>query len=252
MTTETILITGGTGRIGAVLVRALAESGHRVVFTSRTPEKRDRLLSDIARPEQVVGLISALDEPDAVEKLLAELTAQQLLPGVLINNARRQDTLQLAGNGLPGRTQWLDEYVLDVVAPCALAVQLAAVKKTPLKSVINIASMYGVVPFNSTLYEDPATQAPIHYSVAKAAQIHMSRELAVRLAGQGIRVNSIAYGGVEGRVDEAFKKRYARLCPQGRMLTDKDLAGPVAFLLSEASAGVTGHNLVVDGGWTVW
>jgi NAD(P)-dependent dehydrogenase (short-subunit alcohol dehydrogenase family) len=79
----------------------------------------------------------------------------------------------------------------------------------------------------------------------------LTKELAVRLAGRHIRVNAISFGGVEGRVNEAFKARYAQFCPLGRMLNDNDLAGPVEFLATPASSGVTGHNLVVDGGWTI-
>ncbi len=93
---------------------------------------------------------------------------------------------------------------------------------------------------------------PVNYLAAKAAHIHLTHDLAVRLAKKNVRVNCISYGGIEGRVDEAFKERYAQMCPSGRMLNDSDLAGPVMFLLSEAASGVTGHNLVADGGWSLW
>ena len=66
-------------------------------------------------------------------------------------------------------------------------------------------------------------------------------------------MNSVSFGGVEGRVDEAFKKRYSNLCPQGRMLKLEDILEPINFLLDEKmSSGMTGHNLLVDGGWSIW
>ena len=72
------------------------------------------------------------------------------------------------------------------------------------------------------------------------------------MAGRGIQVNCIAFGGVEGCVDDAFKERYARLCPMGRMLRDDEVAGPVDMLLSDHFSGMTGHVLAVDGGWGIW
>jgi NAD(P)-dependent dehydrogenase (short-subunit alcohol dehydrogenase family) len=92
----------------------------------------------------------------------------------------------------------------------------------------------------------------VHYGVVKAALIHLTKELAVRFADKNIRVNAVSFGGVEGRVDNQFKKRYADLCPNGRMLNDNDLTGAIDFLISRNSLAVTGHNLVVDGGWTIW
>ena len=92
----------------------------------------------------------------------------------------------------------------------------------------------------------------MHYGVAKAALGQLTRELAVRLSGRGIMVNCVAFGGVEGRVDDACRERYAKLCPSGRMLKEEELPGPVDLLLSSAGSGITGHVLFVDGGWTAW
>ena len=76
--------------------------------------------------------------------------------------------------------------------------------------------------------------------------------LSIRLAGKNVRVNAISYGGVEGGVSEDFQKRYSKFCPRGNMLTFDDITGALHFLVSDKSSGMTGHNLVVDGGWCVW
>ena len=80
----------------------------------------------------------------------------------------------------------------------------------------------------------------------------MTKELAVRFAKDGIRVNCIAFGGIDGRVDKNFKDRYSKLTPMGRMLKEEDILGPVDFLLSETSSSITGEVLAADGGWTIW
>ena len=129
---------------------------------------------------------------------------------------------------------------------------MAQQTNTVLESVVNIGSQYGVVAPNLNLYSEPIKDSPLHYGVAKAALGHLTKELAVRLAPQGIRVNCVAFGGVEGRVGDDFKKRYAELCPMGRMLNEADLAGPVDLLLSPSSSAITGHTLIVDGGWSIW
>jgi len=129
---------------------------------------------------------------------------------------------------------------------------LAQQTNSNLESVVNIGSQYGVVAPNLNLYSERVIESSLHYGVAKAGMGHLTKELAIRLAGQDIRVNCVAFGGVEGRVGDDFKKRYSALCPLGRMLNESDLAGPVDLLLSSASSAITAHTLIVDGGWIVW
>ncbi len=82
--------------------------------------------------------------------------------------------------------------------------------------------------------------------------MHLTKELAVRLASKEVQVNCIAFGGVEGRVDDAFKERYAKLCPLGRMLRDDEIVGPVDMLLSDKCTGFSVHVIAVDGGMSIW
>ena len=112
--------------------------------------------------------------------------------------------------------------------------------------------MYGMNAFNPNLYGEGAFRPPLQYACAKAALIHLTKCLAVQFAPQKIAVNCVTYGGVEGRVDDEFKKRYAKLCPMGRMMSADETVGAVDFLLSDKAAYMTGQNIVVDGGWGVW
>jgi NAD(P)-dependent dehydrogenase (short-subunit alcohol dehydrogenase family) len=237
------------------MVVGLASLGHGICFTSRSQDKIDDLMRSAALTSVrgvVRGIVAELGARDGVAGLLDRLASAGLRPTCLVNNARNADYLQLEGTGRPSARNWLAEFELDVVVPYELSMGLAAMPDSRLASIINITSMYGVVAANPKLYEDAPRQSPIHYNVAKAALIHLTKELSVRLAPRNIRVNSIAYGGVAGRGDKAFEARYASLVPTGRMLREDEIAGAVAFLASAASSGMTGHNLVVDGGWSAW
>jgi NAD(P)-dependent dehydrogenase (short-subunit alcohol dehydrogenase family) len=252
---QTIVLTGGTGRIGARLTRHFLERGWTVVITSRrdlTAEAFGKDLGGVGQSGRLHVCRVDLEADDASGRVVAFLDAHGLKPHALINNARNLDHLKLDEAGRPSRAAWLQEYCLDVVAAYELSMALADQADSRLNAIINVGSINGITAPRGPLYDDLQRQSPVHYGTAKAALIHLTKELAVRLAGRNIRVNAVSYGGVEGRAGDKFKDRYARLCPQGRMLDDRDLAGPMEFLVSAASAGVTGHNLVVDGGWTLW
>lgn len=253
MTGRTILITGGSGKFGQVLVRHFLECGDTVVATCRSEESLRALAAEHAScGDRFVGVRTDLTENDAVTSLQARLDALEIRPDCLVNNARSIAFLAIGDNGVISRENFCNEYLLDVVVPYELTMALVLQQDSRLRKVLNIGSQYGTVAANPHLYIDPVRQSPLHYGVAKAALAHLTRELAVRLAGQGVQVNCVAFGGVEGRVDEAFKERYAQLCPLGRMLREDEVVGPVDMLLTDASSGITGHVLAVDGGWSIW
>ena len=253
MKPRTILITGGSGKFGQALVRHFLNLGDRVIATCRTNESLKKLLSEhIVFGDKFVGISVDLIDKDSATLLCQHLESQNIHPNCLINNARSRTFLKVGEDGLVSRENFINEYLLDTVVPYELTMALVQQEESQLRKVINIGSQYGTVAANPNLYTDPVKQSPLHYGVAKAALAHLTRELAVRLAGKDIQVNCVAFGGVEGRVDEGFKQRYAQLCPMGRMLKENEVVGPVEMLLSDDSSGITGHILAVDGGWSIW
>jgi len=250
---RTILITGGSGKIGRTLVSHFLAAGDRIIATCRTDESLKKMLIEyVSYGDRFVSIKSDLTENDASTVLREQLDAQDIRPDCLINNARSLSFLKIGEDGLVSRENFSNEYLLDVVVPYELTMALAQQRDSQLRRALNIGSQYGTVAANPHLYTDPMKQLPLHYGVAKAALAHLTKELAVRLAGASIQVNCVAFGGVEGRVDEAFKQRYAQLCPMGRMLRDDEVIGPVDMLLSDKCSGITGHILAVDGGWGIW
>ena len=118
-------------------------------------------------------------------------------------------------------------------------------------SVVNIGSIYGMGGPDMRLYENTTMGNPAAYAASKGGLLQLTRWLATVLAPD-VRVNAITPGGIWRRQPEVFCARYATRTPLRRMATEEDLKGAVAYLASDLSAYVTGHNLVVDGGWTVW
>ncbi len=249
---ETILITGGTGKFGRQFVKHFANKGWQVLFTTTSQDNADSLIKEIAGDCCLMPLIVDFTKPQAVQDLVEDIQNSGYTVKHLVNNARSLDFLQTDSSGQTSREDFLAEYLMDVVVPYELSIVLFNTQPNELSTITNIGSQYGVVAANPTLYKNYPKESPIQYSVAKAALIHLTRELAVRFSDFDIRVNCIAYGGVSGRVDDSFEARYAKLTPSGRMLSEADLIGPLELLISESCTAINGQTIQADGGWTLW
>ena len=249
--TNVILLTGATGRIGTVLTRTLLSLGYNVVAISSTSTKLEALSLSLRSPNLYLCCQDLL-APNSTAAICDFLNSHSLTPTSLINNARSLDHLRLdTGSSAISRSSFLSILELDVVVPYELSIHLADRYQT-LNSIVNISSQYGSVAVNPNLYPDDSSIPPCNYGISKAAQNHLTKELAVRLSPRNIRVNSVAYGGVSGRAPKALQLSYSTFCPGGRMLNDDDLPGPVLFLISPDSSAITGHIVAADLGWTLW
>jgi hypothetical protein len=249
---QTILITGGTGKFGRKFVEHFLAKQWCVLFTSTSESRAQEFIRQLGSPKNVEGFVSNLTSAAAAIDLIQAIQSNGYQVNHLVNNARSLDSLKTNSLGQTSREDFLAEYLMDVVVPYELSMALFNTQPEPLQTITNIGSQYGVVAANPHLYDDYPSQSPIQYGVAKAALGHLTKELAVRMADKAIRVNCIAYGGVEGRVNEAFKTRYAELTPSRRMLSEPEIIGPLDFLVQQGSSSVTGQTLIADGGWSVW
>lgn len=246
MENKTILITGGTGKIGTVLVNYYADKGYNVVFTSRSIQNIEKLQGGRSN---VYGIQVDFSQLNAVDDMINALIESNLDVNYLVNNARNIEALKVEDDGFICPDNWMMEYQIDVVTPYLLSIGLS--RKMSLEKIVNISSIYGVNAYNPMLYEG-IHRFPLQYACAKASLIHLTKCLAVFFADTGISVNCVSFGGVLGRVDMAFQERYAKLCPQKRMMEEKEVIGSVDFLISDKSTYITGENIKVDGGWGIW
>ncbi|GGI82159.1 SDR family oxidoreductase [Legionella impletisoli] len=249
----TVFLTGATGKLGKNIALGFASLGCQLILPIRSEQTGYELAMKCKQAgSKEVHLIQVdLTEDNSADKIQTWLNDHEIFPNILVNNARNLNYLR-NDKGIVSRENWKGEMLLDVIIPYELTMLLAQLPGSTLKKVINISSIYGITVPNLKLYDNPDSDSSINYGVAKAALIHLTKELAVRLASKEIEVNSISFGGVEGRVKEDFLTKYKNLCPAEKMLSEDQIFGTVKFLAFNDSNGMTGHNLVMDGGWTVW
>ena len=117
-------------------------------------------------------------------------------------------------------------------------------------SIVNIASVYGVVGPDFTVYDGTEMTMPAAYSAIKGGIVNFGRYLASYLGPSGVRVNTISPGGIFDNQNPVFVNNYNKKVPMRRMGLPHDISPAVSFLLSDDANYITGHNLIVDGGWT--
>ena len=250
---KTILLTGGTGLFGRTLVKYFLENEFNVITTSRTESNLKSLYESNSKyKDSLIGIVCDFTSENYINDLLEILVSKEIKINHLINNARSISNLEVQDDGITNSKDFLEEFSMDVVIPYELTMALSMSLDHPLTTVVNIGSMYGEIAPNPVLYKGDLSKSPVQYGVSKAALHHLTRELAVRLAPNKIRVNCVAFGGVEGRASNDFKEIYRTLVPSKKMLQVEDVIGPVEFLISKKSSSINGHVLIADDGWTIW
>tara|TARA_B110000208_G_C11522156_1_gene341062 strand:- start:281 stop:685 length:405 start_codon:yes stop_codon:yes gene_type:complete len=128
-----------------------------------------------------------------------------------------------------------------------VALQMAKQKSG---SIINMASMYGVVAPDFTVYDGTNMTMPAGYAAIKGGLVNLTRYIASYFGPQNIRVNTVSPGGIFDNQNITFVQNYEKKVPMRRMGTPDDIAPSVVFLLSDESKYITGQNIIIDGGWT--
>jgi len=246
------LVTAGAGPLfGSSLTEALAEAGATVITASRSLERNQEFAEQLrSRGYDAHGLQFELGNPESTERLHAAVIEQFGRLDILVNSALARDGY---GGGFSEQSpqNWKisgDGDLSGLLHICQLFV--ADMAKQRSGSIINISSIYGVVSNDPTLYEGTDMRQPPNYTFVKAGMINFTRYLACYYGKSGVRANSISPGGYFNQQPEAFVERYSHRVPVGRLMDNEDIKGAVVYLASDASSYVTGHNLLVDGGWT--
>jgi NAD(P)-dependent dehydrogenase (short-subunit alcohol dehydrogenase family) len=231
-----------------------------VLINSRRPQAASALADALCqRGLQASAAPFDITDGDATAAALAQLGARHGQLDILVNNAYAGRPATIAATR---PADFTDAFAIAVDAPFFLVRQLlpllekGASRRRGGASVINISSMYGAVSPDPAIYGDSGQNSAAYYGAAKGALNQLSRYLAVHLAPQHIRVNTLSPGPFPGAAARQgapdFVARLASKVPLGRVGDAREIGGPLLFLASPASAFVTGANLPVDGGWTAW
>lgn len=262
--TEVAVVSGALGRLGPVWVESLLDAGASVCALDRPGAVGDgrfeRLQKRFGEARLALDYADVRDRP-ALEAAFERCVARFGMPTVLVNNAGidrppadAADAHRLEDIPLEESREILEVNTLGLF----LATQVFGGRMAQAErgSIINIGSLYARVSPDARFYDhipgDPPFLKPPAYGASKAAVVNLTRYLATLWAPRGVRVNALSPGGVLGDQDEAFKCKFCDRVPLGRMAGSDDLAGPLVFLASRASAYVTGVDLIVDGGFSAW
>ncbi len=244
------VVSGGAGpQFGSSVTEALAEAGAKVISASRSMERNEALAAGL-RKEGYDAHAAELDitETDSITALAGRVKQDFGGADILVNSA-----VVGRGGGFDEQTPEYWQYsaqgnMVGLFAMCKAFVPTMVERQRG--SIINIASIYGVVANDPGLYEGTDMKQPPDYTFVKGGMINFTRYLANYFGRQGVRANCICPGGYGSGQPAPFVDNYEKRVPVGRMLANDDIKGAVVFLASDAAEYVTGTSLMVDGGWT--
>jgi len=257
---KTAIVTGALGLLGKKHCEALAAAGANVVVADINESAAESFAQSLG--EQHIGLKVDVTSESSLKTARDKILARYETIDVLVNNAAINDMFE--NPAMAKELSAFENYPLDAfkksldvnVTGVFLASQIfgTVMAERGSGSIINIASTYGVVGPDQSIYRDECGHQTFYksavYPVTKGAVVNFTRFLAAYWGSKGVRVNTLSPGGVENNQNEFFIQNYSAKTLLGRMASPSDYQGAVVFLASEASSYMTGANLIVDGGWT--
>ncbi len=260
---RSIIVAGGAGQIGFSFCVALAQAGAKISILDIDVEMAEKKLNslndnvkkqisilktDVTKPENVASTVNAVVKK--MGSLYGLVNAFHFKGNTRILDKNSNFFASFENYPL---NAW--DMVHDVNLRGTFIMTQACIpymKKSKGGVIVNISSTYGLVSANKYIYGNSGINSPVAYATSKAAIINFTRYISTHLADDNIRANTLSPGGVFNDQSDEFVTNYIEHTPLHRMATADDYQGAIIFLMSDASAYMTGSNLVVDGGWTAW
>ncbi len=241
LTNKVIIVTGGNGLLGKAIVKAIREKGGLPVNIDL--HGNDNLEEGLVHCD--------ITNDREIRKKFEQIYNHYGKIDGLVNNAypRTSDWGTDFEDIDPASWRTNIDWQLNSYFVCTQEV-IKYMKPAGKGSIVFITSIYGIVGNDFTIYENTSIVHPAAYTVIKGGLISFSRYLAAKFGPYGIRSNCVSPGGIFDNQPEPFVKAYEKKVPLKRLGNPDDIGAPVAFILSDEAKYITGHNLMVDGGWT--
>jgi Dehydrogenases with different specificities (related to short-chain alcohol dehydrogenases) len=249
---KVVVVTGGYGFLGKAICLGLSEAGAKVYLTGKELDKLNEVAAEI-NGKNIEVLDLDIRYSSSIQKGIESIWEKEKRVDVLLNNA----VYGKQGDALDANdSEWflgIDGTVGGVYR--ATKAIIPYLEKNKCGTIINIASMYGIVSPDPSVYDENSQSSPPSYAIGKAGIIQYTRYAACHLGSRGIRVNCVSPGpfpDLSIQTSAKFIENLKKKNPLGRIGVPNDMVGIVIFLASDASSFITGQNICIDGGWTAW
>jgi NAD(P)-dependent dehydrogenase (short-subunit alcohol dehydrogenase family) len=257
------VVTGGAGIVGSSVVEAMCKYGARVALIDTDASNGKLLESNLKSEGFSVNFFECdLTSENSVRAIANEIQSELGAVSILHNNAASK------GDSAVEFFQSTEEYsiktwrqVMEVNLEAMFNVARifgSQMIENKYGSIVQTSSIYGgaVAPdqriYDGSEYMGLPINTPAVYTTSKAAVVGLTKHLATHWADKGIRVNCVTPGGIRSGQNDTFVETYSKRVPLGRMAEASEIASAVVFLASDAASYITGQNLIVDGGLSVW
>ena len=244
------VIAGGAGLIGQSVSLGLAQAGAKVYIADIDKNAGSKLEK---KNKKLNWIEIDISKVNSINSCIEEIIKREGKIDIWINCAYpRTSDWSIDFEKIKPETlkKNIDIHLIGYFLCCQKVAE--QMKKQKRGSIINFSSIYGVVGPDFSIYNGTDMKMPAGYSVIKGGIITFTKYLATYYAKYNIRANIICTGVIFNNQPKSFVKKYEEKTPMRKMGKPEDIAGPVIFLASDASSYITGHVLMVDGGWTAW
>jgi len=252
---KVVVVAGAGGLIGRAFVRSIVAQGGTAVAADLDEAAGTRLVQDMLAHQPGCPVLfwkTDITSKQSLAALIAALHEKYGRIDALVNSAYPRNP----NYGRKFEDVTFEDFSQNVsmhLGGCFLAAQqfVAYFRSQGHGSIVNMASIYGVIAPRFDIYSQTAMTVPVEYAAIKSAVIHLTKYMARYLKGTHIRINCISPGGILDGQPKGFLERYKHHALSKGMLETDDLQGTLLFLLSDLSQFVNGQNIVVDDGWSL-
>jgi len=249
-----IVVTGGAGLIGSKVVKGLTEAGGKVII-SEINEHYGKKLECECKSNKLDAIFKKVDitKEESVDSLIEFCMEKFKRIDAWVNMAYPYTKDWDKKENLTNYSIWRKNVDMHLGGYYITSIKVAEImKKQHYGSIVNFSSIYGVNAPDFSIYEGTEMTTPIPYPAIKGGINMLTKYIATYYGKYNVRANLIAPGGIFDNQPQLFVEKYIKKVPLNRMGKVEDIVGPVIFLVSDAASYITGHILMVDGGWSTW